>query len=968
MSLSIGHANVRSLPKNFMDITTHMKESSLNIACFTETWLDSSYPSELFYVQGYHPMFRKDRSGKQGGGVAVYISEDLPAKRFTDIEFPECIAIEVTLSRRRKMLLITVYRPPSKKLSDIKDFCSSLQSILEAAMKRKRFELTVIVGDFNAKNCDWQAGGITDQAGTALSDLCLTLSMTQLVRENTRQGNSGLPESLLDLVITDRPDLVRNVGVLPPIGSSDHCLVLTKLLPKQLLPAKKTLHEHFDYGNARWDEMNQSLLNTDWHSELHGIDIDTMVRRFSEILSQAVEEYIPKVRYFVRPGNKPWYTPHLHRLKRIRDRLFSRFRKASDEAQVIAGDAYRAVRNIYVAELRRAERHYYSKMSYRLSSNTFHQNTRQWWKLAKSVSGSTSTSAIPPLEVDGCFVTNSTAKAECLNSFFTELSFLNEPAFDPTLSLDRARPQGHFQFSHITSTEVLQQLQKLNIAKSCGLDGIGNYILRATALGIASPLAVLFNSSLSMGKFPTTWKPAVVVPLYKQKGDRSAVSSYRPVSLTLSVSKVFERLVHKQLLTYLLNNNFISDHQYGFLPGRSTLLELASILQRLHTTLADSRDKFVRTIFLDISKAFNRVWHTGLLHKLDMMGIDRTWFKSYLSDRTQCTRVDGVKSSFSKLHAGVPQGTVLGPLLFLCYVNDLPTLVYPLSTYMFADDTALVSTQSRQKIFSTSAKTQAVLNRVVSWSQDWCVTFNASKSTDLVITGSRRGSVQPPTLTIQGIEIPTVKSTLHLGVRISTDLKWSAHVRYLRSKVAGAVGMLRYLRQRLPSFFIATIYICVIRPTLEYNSPIWDSLCQTEVKSLEDIQLSVAKLVLPLSADSHPSYLLHKLEWPTLAWRRRIARLHLFWKLLHGEGPPDLVNSTPIYQKHRTSRELRHPESVTLPRCCTELQQSSWMSRTAADWNCLSKQAQSTASFVQFKKILSSDLSSDKFKFGMSFM
>ena len=143
------------------------------------------------------------------------------------------------------------------------------------------------------------------------------------------------------------------------------------------------------------------------------------------------------------------------------------------------------------------------------------------------------------------------------------------------------------------------------MTKSCGLDGIGNNILRSVAPAISFPLARIFNASLVTGKFQTTWNSVVVVPLFKQNGDRCSVSSYRPVSLTLSISKVFERFIHKQLLSYLLKNNLFCDYQFGFLPGRSTLWELVSILHQLHTTLSDSRDTFVREVFLDISKAFN---------------------------------------------------------------------------------------------------------------------------------------------------------------------------------------------------------------------------------------------------------------------------------------------------------------------------------------------------------------------------
>ena len=176
----------------------------------------------------------------------------------------------------------------------------------------------------------------------------------------------------------------------------------------------------------------------------------------------------------------------------------------------------------------------------------------------------------------------------------------------------------------------------------------------------------------------------------------------------------------------------------------------------------------------------------------------------YPADDSTC--VEGATSTFADLHAGVPQGTVLGPLLFLCYVNDLPSIISPKCSYRFADDTALLAAQSRRQLFTTSAETQAALNRVLSWSHDWHVTFNALKSADLAVMGSRRGFIQPPDLTMQGSVIPKAESVLHLGVHISGDLRRSTHVRHLHSKVVGKIGLLRHLCYRLPLFVIATIF------------------------------------------------------------------------------------------------------------------------------------------------------------------
>lgn len=942
-----------------------LRKLSLSIACFTETWLDASFSDNSFSIDSYQPPFRKDRVGKRGGGVTVYVSSQLPVRRLPDLEFDETLCLEICISKRKKLLLITTYRPPIQSKAEVESYFSKLESAISQARARKKFDGTFVVGDMNAKHSDWLPGSTTDAAGSAAFDMCCTLGLVQLVNQKTRLGNDHLPASLLDLILTDRQDLIHNVNVLPPLGSSDHCLVMTTLLSNWIQAKKRIPVTRRRYDKVNWELLNTELFGLDWPSILGDLsDVDKAVRGFTETLVSTVERHVPKVTTFIKPSNKPWYSPYLHRLRRIRDRLFSRLHKASGKDYGSSAAAYKSVRNYYVAELRHAEKLYYRSLNNQMSSSSFTDNSRTWWKLARSVCGLNPTTSIPPIEAEGRFLNNAGAKAECFNEFFARQCTIDDRNKSPP-SLDQIHPPGHFQFKPVTRSEVFDQLRLLNVAKAPGIDLLDNTVLRATAGNISEPLTAIFNASLRSARFPSAWKSAIVVPVYKGKGDRCAVSSYRPISLTVSTSKIFERIVHKQILSYLLKNNLISENQFGFLPGRSTLLELATILQHLHTTLADSSDRFVRAVFLDISKAFDKIWHNGLLCKLSSMGFDPAWFKSYLNGRSQCTRADGVTSSFTPIRAGVPQGTVLGPLLFLCYVGDLPSTVSE-PTYMFADDTALIAPQSRHKLQDSTCKIQSALNEVSAWSRTWFVSFNANKSEDLIITGSRKSPITPVPLTLHGEVIPQRYTVRHLGIMLSANLKWKHHLLHLQKKVASKIGLLRRLQHRLPSYFIQTIYVRVIRPSLEYASPIWDSLSKTDTLLLENIQLRVAKLLAPSDSGLPAPCLLKSLNLPTLAWRRRFSRLQLFWKLLHGLGPPELIRDMPQLQKQRLAlhQTLRRPFSVTQPRCKTALHQTSWLPRSAAEWNQLSHACQSAPSLSKFKALLSAE-AGDKYILGL---
>ncbi len=220
MKLSLGLSNVRSLPKNFMDASIMLRKLSLSIACFTETWLDASFSDNSFSIDSYQPPFRKDRVGKRGGGVtaAVYVSSQLPVRRLPDLEFDETLCLEICISKRKKLLLITTYRPPIQSKAEVESYFSKLESAISQARARKKFDGTFVVGDMNAKHSDWLPGSTTDAAGSAAFDMCCTLGLVQLVNQKTRLGNDHLPASLLDLILTDRQDLIHNVNVLP------HCV------------------------------------------------------------------------------------------------------------------------------------------------------------------------------------------------------------------------------------------------------------------------------------------------------------------------------------------------------------------------------------------------------------------------------------------------------------------------------------------------------------------------------------------------------------------------------------------------------------------------------------------------------------------------------------------------------------------------------------------------------------------------
>ena len=369
----------------------------------------------------------------------------------------------------------------------------------------------------------------------------------------------------------------------------------------------------------------------------------------------------------------------------------------------------------------------------------------------------------------------------------------------------------------------------------------------------------------------------------------------------------------KQLEKYCFDHDLLPDQQFGFLKGRSAEWQLLSVLQDWHEAL-DQR-KGVHAIFLDAAKAFDRVDHTVLLRLLSELGVgglELRWFCSYLSDRKIQTRVDGVLSSSAKITSGVPQGSVLGPLLFLLYFRKIPE-VSTAASALFADDTLVYRCDCCGSDECCCIRSD--LSKISEWAVDNKVLFNAAKSADMYLGAA----TSPPPAALSGVDLPRVESKCHLGVVLSSDLRWDAHVSRSLKQTAGYVALLMNLayRHRMPSGPLRRFYCALIRPQLEYCSAVWGGCSLRLQQRLDRVQIRVAKAICRRK-DLSVYQLLQCVGLPTLAWRRRCHRVLLLWKLLNGCGPPQLQNHLPKKLSVRCTYSLRAPivwnvQLATLP-------------------------------------------------------
>ena len=454
----------------------------------------------------------------------------------------------------------------------------------------------------------------------------------------------------------------------------------------------------------------------------------------------------------------------------------------------------------------------------------------------------------------------------------------------------------------------------LKTSKATGSDRIPAIFLKETALVLYKHVAKVFSLSLRLGIVPSAWKIADVIALHKKKS-KSDPANYRPISLLPILSKLLETIVGDQLKHFLIPR--LSQHQFGFRPGRSTIDMLTQITQRW--SIAVGKGQEARVVALDISKAFDKVWHEGLLFKLQRIGISGTlltWFASYLSDRRQRVHINGSYSTFMPTKAGVPQGSVLGPILFLV-TNNLD---------VFADDRTLWATIP---LPSMRASVATSLNRdlaaIQDWAAAWLVTYNHTKTELLTVSKNTKHSdvaafrsnglhkkgfylsspipCPHPPLFFYGKSIPERPKVKIVGLTITDTLCWSKHIRNIAAKARWSLSYLRSAKRVLSGPAVAVIYKSHIRSLMEYACPIWMGGLKADLALLDKIQLRAVSLIGPT----------HCSNIQLLAHRRGVAGLCVMHRLVYGVAPHALHDLLPSPAPPvRTSSRLRNSRTTNI--------------------------------------------------------
>ena len=502
----------------------------------------------------------------------------------------------------------------------------------------------------------------------------------------------------------------------------------------------------------------------------------------------------------------------------------------------------------------------------------------------------------------------------------------------------------------LTEEELRDVLGSLKLGKASGNDLISHQMLKNTADSVCVPLTYIFNCSLRQSIYPNSWKIANVFAFYK-KGDKSLVSNYRPIALLSCVGKVFERVISKYIYNYILDNRLLYKFQSGFVPGHSTYHQLIELYHKV--CLAFESGDISCIIFCDISKAFDRIWHKGLIVKLKSYCIDGRllkWLKSYLSNRQQKVVINNSESTVGILKAGVPQGSVLGPLLFLLHINDIADDIECL-VRLFADDSSLM--YSSENKIEIEGRLNTDLVALDHWAKQWLINFNPQK-TEFVIFSLRKDDSSLD-LRFNDQPIPMVENHKHLGVTFSSDCKWTAHIDNICRSASKQIYILRKLKYILSRQHLNRIYLTFILPLFEYACELWDGCTDRNAEKLERLQLEAARIITGLPRFASKESLFFETGWVSLKSRRNQRKLSLMHKIHNGKSPEYLTECLSEYSNNVDNYNLRNRPQYRIPRCRLETFNRSFFPSSIRAWNSLSAETRSTQSQLGFKNKLKTE-------------
>jgi hypothetical protein len=904
--------NARSLKNKFDDFQAEVIEQhSPDVIFVTETWLGSNIPDSLIDYESKYNVFRKDRNTKQGG-VLVMVRRNF---RSVALEHPDFAKLDLIAVRSRMfgkdVLLVCFYRSSVQDVQVLKPLQNAIDYLLN-----KNLPL-FLCGDFNLPGIRWNCSPPTvfrTYKQDEFFELFNSRGLFQHVVNNTRGNN------ILDLVFTNEKYSVTDLAVQPPLsGKADHDSVFFNL-NIQGKPEAETKY-NFNWKRADITAINLELELMNWPIFFADCQTcDSMWVKFSSFCRNLIQKYVPVI---PTCNNRTRFPKHI---RKAFQRKWAAYKLRHTSLQH---------KNSY-KQLCKSCRDLVSEFYLRHESNML--ISPQYKKFYNYVNGKLA--ARPSLSgvVNG--------RGELAEN--EEMTELFNMQFQSVFTADNGNAinipmKCNVKCSDllITRRSIIDTIREMPSGFACGPDKLPPYFYKKCAAQLASPLQVIFQKSLISGSLPNQWRSAIITPTFKGKGNRADPSSYRPISLTCVASKIMERIIKSHLTEHLAVQNLISVHQHGFLKNKSTETQLLECFNDF-TKEVDSKG-CMDVVYLDISKAFDTVCHSKLLYKLTRYGIAGhllSWIKGFLSDRVQCVNANGAKSTYVNVSSGVPQGSVMGPLLFLLFINDIEDSVENVKIKIFADDCKLYFKCSTDADFELLVHD---IENVFNWIEQNQLTVAAEKCNLLHI-----GRTNPNReLAVNGITVPETDTVRDLGLLVSSDMKPSSHCKMLATKAFRISSLIfRSFKCRDRGFLIAMLKVYVLS-LFNHCSVLYNPYHKRDIMLLESVQRRYTKRI-PGMQDVPYTTRLQELGLQTLERLRLEIDLCHCYKIING-----LENLTfGDFFEFSTNTTRSNGRKLFKHRCRTDTRKHFFTNRVIDPWNSLPENVVNAPSIFSFKKRL----------------
>lgn len=866
-------------------------------------------------IEGYHPPV--NNLDQDGRGICIYVSQLYGVEDFSlDIvnvnDFKESVWVNVKIGKKKSVVIGCVYRSPSSDSANNR----KLESLLRA-ISDKNFKHLVIVGDFNYPNVNWDTCTSTDREGSECDQFLESLKdcfLVQHVEEPTRYRGTQRP-SLLDLVLTAEENVIRDMRILAPLGNSDHCTIVFDYICQQELSSSKTRKFKYDKGN--YADMRASMANIDWKQELSTKDTQESWDRVNVIITEAMNEHIPThTGGHAKKKRQIYMDRSAMKQVKAKQRAWQKYTETQDLHDY---ELYCKTRNKLRSYTRNLRKTFEESLAYEAKLNP-----KAFWRYTKT--RSTVKSGVSDLQdSEGVMRGDDEDKAEILNDFFCSVFTKENTERVPTVE-----SRCNVELSSITITEdiVGKHLKKLKVSKSAGPDGLHPRVLKEIAQYITEPLKMIYMKSIASGMLPSQWKQGHITPIFK-KGNRSQPGNYRPVSLTSVLCKVLEAIIREQVMKHMVDNNLFCDEQHGFVPGRSCMTQLITCLDEW-TEMLDNGDP-LDVVYLDFKKAFDTVPHQRLVNKLESYGIKgevKTWITNFLNNRTQRVSVNGNLSNWADVTSGIPQGSVLGPVLFVIFINDLPNAVRSV-VRIFADDTKMygkaTTTEDRVEL-------QKDIDNLSKWSDNWQLKFNTNKCSVMHLGHNNVRTVYHMNDN-DGVHRDLKESVIEkdLGVHVDNKLSFHQHIDESVKKANRTLGLIKRTFISRDKMIIKKLYTTMVRPILEYGNSARIHQYAGDTDRIEKVQRRATKMCSQLRELPYERRL-KEMKLPSMHYRRERGDMIEVYKILTGKNKVDQERLLPLNTSDRTRG---HNLRLTKKRSRLNIRKCSFGLRVVNNWNAL---------------------------------